>query len=228
MIAILTPLMAVLGPLAVLLLMAVLFAETGLLVGAFLPGDSLLFAAGVLVAAGVMHLPLEVVGAGALVAAVAGDQTGYVLGRRFGPRVFNRRDSRLFSHRHVIRAQQFVDRYGPRAVLLARFVPLVRALTPVVAGVGRMPRGRFTFYNVIGAAVWTALMLAAGFLLGGVSVVADHIELIVVGVVALSLLPAVAASLHRRRSGRSRLQRGRDSGVLTARITQSPEGTNHD
>jgi membrane protein DedA with SNARE-associated domain len=154
------------------------------------------------VAAGEVHLPLEVVGAGAFVAAAAGDQFGYLLGRRFGPRVFSRPDSRLFSQRHVIRAQTFFERHGPRAVLLARLVPVVRALTPVVAGVGRMPRGRFTLYNLIGAAVWTAGMLVAGFLLGGVSFVADHVELIVVGMVAVSFLPAAAASLHRRRSAR--------------------------
>jgi membrane-associated protein len=147
MIAVLTPLMAALGPLAVLLLMVVLFAETGLLIGFFLPGDSLLFTAGVLVAAGVVPLPLWLVAAGAFAAAAMGDQVGYLLGRRFGPRVFHRSDLRLLAKDHVIRARVFFDRHGPRAVILARFVPVVRTLTPVVAGVGHMPRRRFTLYN---------------------------------------------------------------------------------
>ena len=202
MIALLTPLMAVLGPLAVLLMMAVLFAETGLLVGFFLPGDSLLFTAGVLVAAGVMHLPLVVVATAAFVAAAAGDQVGYLIGRRFGPRVFSRPRSRLFSPTHVVRAQAFFERYGPRAVILARFVPLVRTFTPVVAGVGEMPRGRFTAYNLVGAALWAVGLLVAGYFLGGIPLIAAHIELVAVGMVALSLVPAAAAFVRRRYVGR--------------------------
>jgi membrane-associated protein len=200
MIAALTPLMAALGPLAVLLLMAVLFAETGLLVGFFLPGDSLLFTAGVLVAAGVVPLPLWVVVAGAFAAAVVGDQVGYALGRRFGPRVFNRRDSRVFSQQHVLRAREFFDRHGPRAVILARFVPVVRTFTPLVAGVGHMPRRRFTLYNLVGAATWAAGLLVAGFFLGGVPVVAAHIELFAIGMVALSLIPAAITFVQQRRA----------------------------
>jgi membrane-associated protein len=198
MIAVLTPLMAALGPLAVLLLMAALFAETGLLIGFFLPGDSLLFAAGVLVAAGAVPLPVWLVAAGAFAAAAAGDQVGYLLGRRFGPRVFHRPESRLFAQDHVIRARDFFDRHGPRAVILARFVPIVRTFTPVVAGVGDMPRRRFTLYNLVGAAAWAVGLLVAGFFLGGVPVIANHIELFAIAMVALSLIPAAVAFVRRQ------------------------------
>ena len=203
MIALLTPLMAMLGPLAVLLLMGVLFAETGLLAGFFLPGDSLLFAAGVLVAAGAIHLPLWLVAAGAVLAAVVGDQVGYLVGRRFGPRVFSRRSSRWLSRDHVARAEAFSDRHGPKAVVLARFVPVVRTLVPAVAGMGRMPRRRFTAYNLAGGLVWAVGMLWAGFSLGGIPFIAGHIELLALAVAAASLVPAGVALL-RRRAGRAR------------------------
>jgi membrane protein DedA with SNARE-associated domain len=209
MIAVLTPLMAALGPLAVLVLMAVLFAETGLLAGFFLPGDSLLFAAGVLVAAGAVHLPLWLVAAGAFAAAVVGDQVGYLVGRRFGPRVFSRRDSRWLSRDHVDHARRFFDRHGPKAVVLARFVPVVRTLTPAVAGMGRMPRRRFTAYNLAGGLVWAVGLLIAGFFLGGVPFVAAHIELLAIAVASVSLVPAALTIVRRRiRQRRARAARG--------------------
>jgi membrane-associated protein/undecaprenyl-diphosphatase len=203
MVALLTPLMAVLGPAAVLLLMAVLFAETGLLAGFFLPGDTLLFTAGVLVASGAVHLPLWLVVLAAAGAAVVGDQLGYVIGRRFGPRLFRRRSSRLLSEHHLDRARAFFDRHGPKAVVLARFVPLVRTFTPAVAGAARMPRRRFTAYNLLGALGWTALFLAAGYFLGGIAVVAAHVELIALAMVVLSLVPAAVVHLRRRRRRRT-------------------------
>jgi membrane-associated protein len=202
----LTPLMASLGPAALLLLMGVVFAETGLLLGFFLPGDSLVFTAGVLVGGGAMYLPLWLVAAGTFVAATAGDQVGYLVGRRFGPRLFNK-DSRLFSRRHASQAQEFFSRHGPKAVVLARFVPVVRTFTPVVAGVGTMGRRRFTAYNLIGAVTWGVGMLCGGYFLGGVPFVAAHVELLVVGIVTLSLVPAAIELLRRR--VRSRGLRGR-------------------
>jgi membrane-associated protein len=198
MIAVLTPLMVVLGPLALLLLMGVLFAETGLLLGFFLPGDSLLFAAGVLVAAGAMHLPLWLVAAGAFAAAVAGDQLGYLIGRRFGPRLVNRRDSRIFSGEHVARAHAFFERHGPKAVVLARFVPVVRTFTPAVAGVARMPRGSFTSYNLVGAVLWAIGLTTAGYFLGGIPLIADHVELFAIGLVAVFVIPGAVTVFRRR------------------------------
>jgi membrane-associated protein len=150
MIAILTPLLYTLGPWAIFLVMAVVFTETGLLVGFFLPGDSLLFLAGALVASHVIALPIWVLGAGVFVAAVAGDQLGYLIGRRFGPKVFSRPDSRFFRHENAERAQAFFARRGALAVILGRFVPVVRTFVPVVAGVGKMPHRTFTALNVVG------------------------------------------------------------------------------
>ena len=203
MIAALTPSLVVLGPIALLVAMGIVFAETGLLVGFFLPGDSLLFSLGILGAGGLLHLPFWLVAAGLLVAAVAGDQVGYLIGRRFGPQVFSRSESRFFSRSHADRAQAFFATHGPKAVVLARFVPVVRTFTPVVAGVARMPRRRFTAYNVVGALAWTTGLLTVGFYLGGVPLIAAHIELFAIGLVALSLIPA-AAGLLRSRSTRAR------------------------
>ena len=194
------PLASLGAPLALLLVMVILFAESGLLVGFFLPGDSLLFTAGVLLAAGALRLPLVAVVAGAALAAFAGDQLGYLVGRRVGPRVFRSEHSRLFSRSHVDRAHAFFLRHGPRAVILARFVPVVRTFTPTIAGVGAMPYRRFVVYNAIGATAWPAVMLTAGHVLGGVPLVAAHVDVVTLGVVALSLVPALAAVVRGRRS----------------------------
>ncbi|MCW2799434.1 MAG: hypothetical protein JWQ70_906 [Aeromicrobium sp.] len=198
-IAVLTPWLVSLGPAAFLLVMAIVFAESGLLIGFFLPGDSLLFLAGAFVASGVIDLPLWLLMLGVAIAAIAGDQVGYVIGRRLGPRVFSRPDSRLFSQSHADSAKRFFERHGSKAVILARFVPVVRTFVPVVAGIGRMPRRRFTAYNVIGGATWSALILAAGFWFGGIAFVAAHIELITIGLAGLSVVPALIAYVRNRR-----------------------------
>ena len=198
MIALLTPLMLTLGPLALLLAMAVIFAETGLLFGFFLPGDSLLFTVGVMAAAGAIHLPLWLIAAGLFAAALVGDQVGYVIGRRVGPRVFARTESRFFAASHAASAESFFANHGPKAVVLARFVPIVRTFTPVVAGVARMPRRSFTAYNAIGALAWTVGFLAVGYFLGGVPIIAAHIELFAIAMVALSLIPAAVAFVSHR------------------------------
>lgn len=198
MIAILTPLLAAMGPLALLLLMAVLFVETGLLVGSFLPGDSLLFAAGVLVAAHAVPLPLWLVILGSFLAATVGDQIGYLLGRRFGPRIFGSESKRLLNKRHALRAQAFFARHGARAVVLARFVPVVRGFTPAVAGLALMPRRRFTAYNVLGGLGWVALMLTAGYYTGGIALVANHVELFALALASLGALPAIVVWVRRR------------------------------
>jgi membrane-associated protein len=162
MIAFLTPFLLVLGPIAVLVAMGIVFAETGLLLGFFLPGDSLLFTIGALAAGGLLHVPFLIVVLGLFVAAVAGDQMGYAVGRRLGSKVFTRADSGVFARSHRVAAERFFERHGPKAVVLARFVPVVRTFTPVVAGVGQMPRRQFTVFNVLGALAWTAGLLAVG------------------------------------------------------------------
>ncbi|MEO7626722.1 MAG: VTT domain-containing protein [Nocardioides sp.] len=206
MIAALTPLLLTLGPVALLLAMAVIFAETGLLVGFFLPGDSLLFTVGVVAATGAIPLPFWLIASGLFTAAVLGDQVGYLIGRRIGPRVFARTDSRFFAASHATKAQAFFAKHGPKAVVLARFVPVVRTFSPVVAGVAEMPRRTFTAYNAAGGLAWTVGLLVVGHFLGGVPIIAAHVELFAIAMVALCLIPAAAPFV------RHRLQRARRTG----------------
>jgi membrane-associated protein len=181
-------------------IMAVLFAECGLLVGFFLPGDSLLFTAGLLVAGGLVA-PLWVVLLLLPLAAIAGNLVGYWIGRTAGPAVFNRPDSKLFKTEYVERSRAFFERNGARTVLLARFVPVVRTFATVMAGASRMELRRFTVYSVIGGIVWTTVVTLLGYWLGQVAVVRDHVELFVLGVVALSLAPVGIEVLRGRRAG---------------------------
>jgi membrane-associated protein len=187
------------GPMSLLVIMAIVFAESGILAGFFLPGDSLLFSAGVLLAGGAIDLPFAVVAVGVVLAAFLGDQVGYLIGHKAGPRLFNRPDSRLFSRRHAQRAHDFFLAHGPRAVILARFIPVIRTFTPAIAGVGAMPYRRFATYNAVGATLWGIGMLAAGHALGGVPLVAAHVEVMTLAVVALSLVPAVVSVWRARR-----------------------------
>jgi membrane protein DedA with SNARE-associated domain len=204
MIAILTPLLYALGPLAVLLVMAVVFTETWLLLGFFLPGDSLIFLAGALVASQVIALPFWTLAVGVFAAAVAGDQLGFLIGRRYGPTVFSRPDSRLFRRENADRAQAFFARRGALAVIVGRFVPVVRTFVPVVAGVGRMPHRTFTTLNLGGALVWAVGIVTVGYFFGGIPLVAAHIELITLAIAGVSIIPA-AREVLRRRSGSDRL-----------------------
>ncbi|SDF95692.1 DedA family protein [Klenkia brasiliensis] len=183
-------------------IMVILFAECGLLIGFFLPGDSLLFTAGLLVASGVLTVPLWVLLVALPLAAIAGNLVGYWIGRRVGPAVFNKPDSRLFKVEHVHRAQAFFDRNGNRTILLARFVPIVRTFATVMAGVSRMDVRRYVVWSVLGGVLWAAGVTLLGYFLGQVSVVRDHVELFILGVVALSLVPVVIEVVRGRRSGR--------------------------
>ena len=179
-------------------LAAIVFTETGLLVGFFLPGDSLLVTAGVVAAAG--HLNIWWLNALLAVAAVVGDSVGYAIGWRLGPRLFTRPRSRLFNPRHVERTRAFYARYGAKTIVIARFVPIVRTFAPVVAGVGQMEYRRFVFYNVAGGVGWVTSMTWAGFLLG--QVVPDlgrRLHIVVVIVILLSLVPIAIEVIRERR-----------------------------
>lgn len=187
------------GALAVLGVAAIVFMETGLLVGFFLPGDSLLFTAGLLVSTGVIATPLPMMMVAVAVAAVAGDQLGYVVGRRAGPPVFSRPRARWLRPEHVDRTLAFFDRYGGRTIVLARFVPIVRTLAPVMAGVARMPYRTFLAYNVAGGLLWAGGVTALGYWLGRFGFIRDHIELIFVGIVLASVQPIVIELLRSRR-----------------------------
>jgi membrane-associated protein len=180
-------------------MMAILFAECGLLVGFFLPGDSLLFTAGLLVAAGLVA-PLWLVLVLLPVAAIAGNLVGWWIGRKAGPAVFDRPDARLFKTRHVEQAAEFFERNGARTIVLARFVPVVRTFATVMAGAARMDFRRFALYSAIGGFMWTTTVTLLGYSLGRVAVVRDHVELFIVGVVALSFVPVAIEGLRSRRS----------------------------
>ena len=186
--------------LAVLLL--VVFVESGLLIGFFLPGDSLLFTAGLLIATRDI-LPLWLVLLTVPIAAIAGDQVGYIIGRTAGPRVFSRPDSRLFRQEFVDKSYAYFERYGPRTIVLARFVPVVRTFAPVVAGVSKMHYRTFVTYNIIGGVLWGAGVVLLGYFLGGIAFVANNVEAIILLIVALSVLPIVIELLRARRSRRA-------------------------
>ena len=187
----------------ILLLAAIVFAESGLLIGFFLPGDSLLFIAGFLASsAGGSKLSLPLVVLATVSMAIVGDQVGYLIGNKAGPAIFNRPKSRLFDPAHVAKAQGFFDRYGARTIVIARFVPIVRTFAPVVAGVGRMHYRTFVRYNIVGGVLWGLGLPVLGYFLGQVDVVKDHIEIAVLAVVALSLLPMVWEFVNHRRAKR--------------------------
>lgn len=170
-------------------LFGIVFAETGLLVGFFLPGDSLLFSIGV--ASGASGVNVFALAAMLMCAAIIGDNTGYFLGRKAGPKIFNRPKSKFFHPEHLKHTQEFYDRYGARAVVYARFVPIVRTCTPFIAGVARMRYSRFLLFSICGGIFWIAFMTTLGYKLGQVPLVQRHFEKVVLGVVMLSLLPAL-------------------------------------
>jgi membrane-associated protein len=184
-------------------ILAIVFAESGLLIGFFLPGDSLLFTTGLLVSDHqYIKQPMWLVTVLVAVAAVAGDQVGYLFGRKVGPSLFRRPDSRLFKQENVEKAHEFFERYGPRSILLARFVPIVRTFTPIVAGVSRMDYRTFAVYNVIGGTAWGAGITVMGYFLGQVALIRAHIELMLVAIVLLSVIPMGFEVLRARRKAR--------------------------
>jgi len=196
-------------------ILIIVFAESGLLIGFFFPGDSLLFTAGLLVADGTyLHVPLWLMCLLVSVAAVAGDQFGYAFGRRFGSALFRRPDSRLFKQANLIKAKAFFQRYGARSIVLARFVPIVRTFTPVVAGASRMHYRSFLIYNLIGGTLWGCGVTTLGYFLGQISFVRSNIEWILIGIVAVSVIPIGVELLRARaraRAGRAETTAGADS-----------------
>ncbi|SNS75801.1 DedA family protein [Rhodococcoides kyotonense] len=179
-------------------LLAAVFVETGLLIGFFLPGDSLLFTAGVLVAGAAPFVPLWVLLVTVPIAAILGDQCGYLIGRAAGPAVFDRPGAKRLGPAQLERAHGFFTRYGPRTVVLARFVPVIRTVAPVMAGASGMKYRTFTVYNILGGILWGAGVSTLGYLLGGIPFVRSHIEIILIGVVVLSVLPVVVNYLRSR------------------------------
>jgi membrane-associated protein len=191
------------GPWATIGLILIIFAETGLLIGFFLPGDSLLFTGGILASQG--NLNIAVIAIGCFLAAVIGDQVGYSIGHRAGPPLFRRPDSRIFKQRYVERTKEFFDKHGPKTILLARFVPVVRTFAPVLAGVGEMDRRTFTTYNVVGGFVWAVGVTVAGYILGSAigSDIDKYLLPIIAVIVVLSILPPLIEMRRERRRTRA-------------------------
>jgi membrane-associated protein len=198
-------------------LVFIVFAETGLAVGFFLPGDSLLVVAGLIARAG--RLNVSILLSTLFVAAVVGDAVGYYSGHKLGPRLFTRQKSLVFRPSHLQKANEFYEKYGGKTIIIARFVPIVRTFAPIVAGAAQMPYRRFLAYNVLGGFLWVFSMILAGYFLGTIVENAlgvkleDHIEKVVIVVVALSLLPPIIEYLKSRREKKLRAREAGDARI---------------
>ncbi|MBZ5596575.1 MAG: VTT domain-containing protein [Acidobacteriia bacterium] len=184
------------------LLFAIVFSETGLLVGFFLPGDSLLFTVGVVAGAG--DLNIVIVNLVLMAAAMIGDSTGYLIGRSTGPRIFNRPDSRLFKRDHLVRTQRFYEKHGGKTIIYARFIPIIRTFAAFIAGVAGMPYLRFLPFSVCGATGWVAFMTLLGYKLGKVPFIRQYFDKVVLLIIVLSLLPAISEIIKARRQSPTR------------------------
>lgn len=190
------------------ILFLIIFAETGLVVTPFLPGDSLLFAAGAFCARPETGLNVHLMAGLLFVAAVLGDTVNYWIGSKFGPAVFKREDSRFLPRKHLERAHAFFEKYGGRAIILARFVPIVRTFVPFVAGVGRMNYRYFLFYNVVGGFIWVYFFIYAGFSFGNQPFVQKNFKLVILAIIILSVLPMVFEAWRAWREKKSEEAKG--------------------
>ena len=189
------------GSLALFAACLILFIECGLLVGVILPGDSLLFIVGMLIASNFITTPLALALLLMSLCAIAGNLLGYWTGAKVGPKLFNRPDSKLFKTEYVVTTQNFFEKHGSRAIVLARFVPIVRSVITALAGVARMDYKTYATYSTIGGILWVSSMTLAGYFLGSIPVIKDHIDLVAIGIVLLSLIPvAVEVIRHKRKS----------------------------
>ena len=178
----------------------IVFAENGLLVGFFLPGDSLLITAGILIGTNAVSLDLWLLAALLIASAILGEMVGYLIGRKAGDALYQREDSRLFKREHLMRATEFYQKHGGKTIVLARFIPIVRTFVPVVAGAAKMPVKRFAFFNVIGGAIWILAGLLLGYYLGQtVKNIGDYLYLIIFVVIGVSALPPAIEYLRSRK-----------------------------
>ena len=189
-------------------LFAIVYSETGLLVGFFLPGDSLLFTVGVVAGAG--HLDIVLVNVVLASAAILGDSTGYFLGWKTGPRIFSRPDSRFFKQEYVTRTRRFYERYGGKTIVLARFVPIVRTFAAFVAGVGKMPYLRFLPFSVCGGIGWVFFMSMLGYKLGGIRFVRQNFDKVILVIIVVSLVPTFIEVIKARRTPKVKVSVARD------------------
>lgn len=189
-----------LGPIAFWAVVAIIFAECGLLIGFFLPGDSLLFITGMLIAQGFIGMNIWLGSLILVLAAILGNVTGYWIGHKAGPALFRRPDSKLFRQEYVDKTHEFFERYGARAIVLARFVPIVRTFITAIAGVGRMDFRRYMTFTIIGAMLWAGLVTIAGYFLGNIPFVKENVEAILILVVFVSAVPIVVEYIRHRRA----------------------------
>ena len=189
------------GPWLYGILFAVIFAETGLVVFPFLPGDSLLFIAGTIVASAQLDVHVLVVVLS--IAAILGDSVNYAIGRYIGPKAFSRPDSRWFRQEHLRQTQAFYDKYGGVTIIIGRFVPIIRTFAPFLAGVAQMSYPRFLAYNIVGGILWIASLVYAGYLFGNIPWVKDNLTWIVIGIVVVSLIPVISTFVKERREQRN-------------------------
>ncbi|MER8233362.1 VTT domain-containing protein [Streptomyces sp. NPDC094049] len=205
--------------------LAIVFAESGLLIGFFLPGDSLLFTTGLLVTTGKIDTPLWLVCTMIVAAAIIGDQVGYLFGRKVGPALFKRPDSKLFKQENVEKAHLFFEKHGPKSLVLARFVPIVRTFTPIIAGVSRMNYRSFITFNIIGGVLWGAGVTILGAALGKIDFVHKHIEMILIAIVLISVVPIVIEVLRARsQSKKARAAGDHEAPGTPGAPDQSPPG----
>ena len=188
------------GPWLYLIVFVIIFAETGLVVTPFLPGDSLLFALGALAALEGSPLDIYVLAMLLFIAAVLGDATNYAIGYRLGPKIFKTQNSRLLNRDHLLKAQRFYEKHGGKTIIIARFIPIIRTFAPFVAGIGKMSYGRFATYNFVGAFLWVVPFLFGGYFLGNLPAVKKNFHMIIVAIVVISVLPAVIEFIRARRT----------------------------
>ncbi len=181
------------------ILFLIVFLETGVVVTPFLPGDSLLFVAGAIAAAGEMNVHGVVLLL--TVAAILGDSLNYAIGRYLGPRVFRFEDTRFFKRAYIDRTHAFFEKHGGKTIIIARFIPIIRTYAPFVAGIGAMPYSRFVMFNVTGAILWVVLLTYAGYFFGNLPVVKNNLTLVILGIIVLSILPGVIEFVRARRRG---------------------------
>ena len=181
------------------ILFAIIFCETGLVVLPFLPGDSLLFAVGALCAVDNPSLSLWILIPLLFLAAVIGDAANYWIGAKIGPRVFTSESSRWLNKKHLVRAQAFYEKYGAKAIIIARFVPIVRTFAPFVAGIGKMNFGRFWLYNIVGGAVWVSLFLVSGYFFANFTFVKENFIYVTIGIIVVSAIPVAVEWVKARR-----------------------------
>lgn len=186
------------GPFSYVILFLIVFAETGLVVTPFLPGDSLLFAAGALAGGGFINIWIIYISL--LLAAILGDTANYWIGHHLGKRAFSRENSKIFNKEYLEKTEQFYEKYGKKAIIIARFVPIIRTFAPFVAGVGKMHYPTFIAYNVIGALLWVTSMTFLGFFLGGLEIVKKNFEIAVFGIIIISLIPVIFEFIKHKRS----------------------------